>query len=36
MPNLIRGLAIYFEIFGFLFPRRKPNIKKGIMFMKRE
>jgi hypothetical protein len=36
MPNLIRGFAIYFEIFGFFFPRRKPNIKKGIMFMKRE
>jgi len=36
MPNLIRGLAIYFEIFGFFFPRRKPNIKKGIIFMKRE
>ena len=36
MPNLIRGLAIYFEIFGFLFPRRKPKIKKGIIFIKRE
>jgi len=36
MPNLIRGLAIYFEIFGFLFPRRNPKIKKGIIFMKRE
>ena len=36
MPNLIRGLAIYFEIFGFFFPRRKPRIKKGIIFMKRE
>ena len=36
MPNLIRGLAIYFEIFGFFFPRRKPNIKKGIIFIKRE
>ena len=36
MPNLIRGLAIYFEIFGFFFPRRKPKIKKGIIFMKRE
>jgi len=36
MPNLIRGLAIYFEILGFFFPRRKPKIKKGIIFMKRE
>ena len=36
MPNLIRGLAIYFEIFGFFFPRRKPKIKKGIIFIKRE
>ena len=36
MPNLIRGIAIYFEIFGFFFPRKKPRIKKGIIFMKRE
>ena len=36
MPNLIRGLAIYFEIFGFFFPRKKPKIKKGMMFIKRE
>tara|TARA_B100000212_G_scaffold302447_1_gene248685 strand:+ start:209 stop:319 length:111 start_codon:yes stop_codon:yes gene_type:complete len=36
MPNFIRGLAIYFEIFGFFFPRRKPKINKGIIFMKRE
>ena len=36
MPNLIKGLAIYFEILGFFFPRRKPRIKKGIIFMKRE
>ena len=36
MPNLIRGLAIYFEIFGIFFPRRKPTIKKGIIFTKRE
>ena len=36
MPNLIRGLAIYFEIFGFFFPRRNPRIKKGIIFIKRE
>jgi len=32
----MRGLAIYFEIFGFFCPRRKPKIKKGIIFMKRE
>ena len=36
IPNLIRGLAIYFEIFGFFFPRKKPKIKKGIIFVKRE
>ena len=36
IPNLIRGLAIYFEIFGFFFPRRKPKIKKGMIFVKRE
>ena len=36
MPNLINGLAIYLEIFGFFFPRKKPKIKKGIIFIKRE
>ena len=36
MPNFIKGLAIYFETFGLFFPRRKPKIKKGIIFMKRE
>ena len=36
MPNLIRGLAIYLEIFGFFFPRKKPKINKGIIFIKRE
>ena len=36
MPNLIRGLAIYFEIFGFFLPRIKPKIKKGIILIKRE
>ena len=36
MPNLIRGLAIYFEIFGLFFPRKKPKIKKGIIFINRE
>ena len=36
MPNLIRGLAIYFEMFGFFFPIRKPKIKKGIIFINRE
>jgi len=36
MPNLIKGTAIYFEILGFFFPRRKPKIKKGIIFIKRE
>ena len=36
MPNLINGLAIYLEIFGFFFPRKKPKIKKGIIFINRE
>ena len=36
MPNLIRGLAMYLEIFGFFFPRKKPKNKKGIIFIKRE
>ena len=36
IPNLIRGLAIYLEIFGFFFPIRNPKIKRGIMFIKRE
>ena len=36
IPNLIKGLAIYLEIFGFFLPRKKPKIKKGIIFMKRE
>ena len=36
MPNLISGLAIYSEIFGFFFPRKNPKIKKGIIFIKRE
>jgi len=36
MPNFIRGLAIYLEIFGFFFPIKKPKIKKGIIFINRE
>ncbi len=36
MPNLINGLAIYLEIFGFFLPRKKPKIKKGIIFINRE
>ena len=36
MPNFIRGFAIYLEIFGFFFPRKKPKIKKGIIFTKSE
>jgi len=35
MPNLIRGLAMYIDIFGIFFPRKKPNIKKGIILVKR-
>ena len=36
MPNFISGLAIYLEIFGFLFPRKKPKTKKGMILTKRE
>ena len=36
MPNLIKGFAIYLEIFGFFFPRKNPRNKKGIIFIKRE
>ena len=36
MPNLIKGLAIYSDIFGFFLPTKNPKIKKGIIFMKRE
>ena len=36
IPNLIRGFAIYLEIFGFFFPRKKPKSNKGIIFIKRE
>jgi|TARA_A100001388_G_scaffold11148_1_gene7770 hypothetical protein len=36
MPNLIKGFAIYLEIFGFFFPRRNPKIKNGMIFIKRE
>jgi len=36
MPNLIKGLAIYSEIFGLFFPKRKPKIKKGMIFINRE
>ena len=36
IPNLIRGLAIYLEIFGSYFPRINPKIKKGTIFINRE
>ena len=36
MPNFIRGLAIYLEIFGFFFPRKKPKINKGIILINKE
>jgi len=36
MPNLIKCLAIYLEIFGFFFPRKNPKNKKGIILIKRE
>ena len=36
IPNLIKGLAMYLDIFGFFFPKKNPKIKKGIIFIKRE
>ena len=36
IPNLIKGLAINSDIFGFFFPRKKPKTKRGIIFIKRE
>ena len=33
--DLIRGRAIVSESFGFLFPIKKPKIKKGTIFIKR-
>ena len=36
IPYLINGIAITSESFGFLFPIKKPKIKKGIIFIKRE
>ena len=34
IPYLISGVAIVSDSFGFLFPIKKPKIKKGIMFIK--
>ena len=36
IPYLINGVAIASESFGFLFPIKKPKIKKGIMLIKSE
>ena len=36
IPNLISGIAIASENSGFLLPIKKPKIKKGIIFIKRE
>tara|TARA_A100001035_G_C27662191_1_gene444300 strand:+ start:487 stop:636 length:150 start_codon:yes stop_codon:yes gene_type:complete len=36
IPYLIRGLAIYSDKFGLFFPRKKPKIKNGMIFIKRE
>tara|TARA_B100000287_G_scaffold18517_1_gene18544 strand:- start:120 stop:362 length:243 start_codon:yes stop_codon:yes gene_type:complete len=36
MPYLISVLAITSDNFGSFFPRKKPNVKKGIIFTKRE
>ena len=35
MPYLISGLAINSDNFGSFFPRKKPKVKKGIIFIKR-
>ena len=36
IPYLMRGLAIFSDIFGFFFPRKNPKIKKGIILVKSE
>ena len=36
IPYFIRGTAIASESFGFLLPIKKPKIRKGIIFIKRE
>ena len=36
IPYLMSGFAIYSDNLGFLRPSKKPKIKKGIMFIKRE
>ncbi len=36
IPYLTSGIAIYSDNFGFLWPRKNPKIKKGIIFIKRE
>ena len=35
IPYLISGGAINSESFGFFCPKKKPKIKKGIIFIKR-
>jgi len=32
----MRGMAIVSDIFGVLLPIKKPKIRKGIIFIKRE
>ena len=36
IPYLISGKAIVSESFGFLFPIKKPQTKKGTIFIKSE
>ena len=36
IPYLIRGIAIDSESSGFIFPIKKPKVKKGMIFIKRE
>tara|TARA_Y100001970_G_C14186081_1_gene832688 strand:+ start:565 stop:675 length:111 start_codon:yes stop_codon:yes gene_type:complete len=36
MPYLIRGFAMYSEIFGFFCPRKKPKNKNGTMYINSE
>ena len=36
IPYLMSDFAMYSDNFGFFFPRKKPKIKKGMIFTKRE
>ena len=36
IPYRMSGFAMYSDSFGLFCPRKKPKIKKGIIFMNRE